>query len=148
MRVFCSSRVGGDSGRTWKPEFRMSASKKKVRRYCERFLSFGFIEAAQDTRSPFICHQTLSEESMKPGRLEFHLEHKYPEDTSKCLTYFQNLKGAFRKRNTVSTLFEKQTEKADRALERASNDGILFLCSWMSRRFAIMSRYFSPSLCS
>ena len=74
-------------------------SKKKVRQYSNEFLKFGFIPAAHDERSPFclLCLQTLTNESMKAGRLENHLKAKHPNHVKSNLQYFETLKKILRK---------------------------------------------------
>ena len=70
-----------------------SASKKKIRQYSE-YLNFGFIPAVHDARLPFcvICQRCLSNESMKPGRLEAHLKGKHKDQTNSSLNLFSNFK--------------------------------------------------------
>ena len=76
-------------------------SKKKVRQYSNEFLKFGFIPAAHDERSPFclkvcrLCLQTLTNESMKAGRLENHLKAKHPNHVKSNLQYFKTSKNKF-----------------------------------------------------
>ena len=94
-------------------------SKKKVRQYSNEFLKFGFIPATHDERAPFclLCLQTLTNESMKPGRLEHHLRTKHPNHTKSNLQYFKTLKTNFEKRTTITSLFANQTASLNRTLE-------------------------------
>jgi len=75
-------------------------SKQKVRQYSAEFLKFGFIPAVHDERAPFclLCQQTLSNESMKAGRLEAHLRVKHPNHVNSKLEYFKSLKDKFENR--------------------------------------------------
>ena len=94
-------------------------SKKKVRQYSNEFLKFGFIPAAHDERSPFclLCLQTLTNESMKAGRLENHLKAKHPNHVKSNLQYFKTLKTNFEKRTKITSLFANQTASLNRTLE-------------------------------
>ena len=94
-------------------------SKKKVRQYSNVFLKFGFIPAAHDERSPFclLCLQTLTNESMKAGRLENHLKAKHPNHVKSNLQYFKTLKTNFEKRTKITSLFANQTASLNRTLE-------------------------------
>ena len=68
--------------------------KNKVRKYSKDFLQFGFISDLNDISRPLclICVQTLSNESMKKGRLESHLKIKHPNHLTSNLKYFRSLK--------------------------------------------------------
>ena len=94
-------------------------SKKKVRQYSNEFLKFGFIPAAHDERSPFclLCLQTLTNESMKAGRLENHLKAKHPNHVKSNLQYFKTLKTNFEKRTKITSSFANQTASLNRTLE-------------------------------
>ena len=91
-------------------------SKKKVRQCSNEFLKFGFIPAAHDERSPF-CLQTLTNESMKAGRLENHLKANHPNHVKSNLQYFKTLKSSFEKRTKITSLFANQTASLNRTLE-------------------------------
>ena len=75
-------------------------NKIKVRQHPVEFLKFGFIPAEHDKQAPFclLCHQTLSNESMKTGRLEAHLRVKHPNDSNSDLECFNSLKQKFNSR--------------------------------------------------
>ena len=94
-------------------------TKKKVRQYSNEFLKFGFIPAAHDERSPFclLCLQTLTNESMKAGRLENHLKAKHPNHVKSNLQYFKTLNTNFEKRTKITSLFANQTASLNRTLE-------------------------------
>ena len=106
-------------------------SKKKVRQYSNEFLKFGFIPAAHDERSPFclLCLQTLTNESMKAGRLENHLKAKHPNHVKSNLQYFKTLKTNFEKRTKITSLFANQTASLNRTLEASYAISLLIAIS-------------------
>ncbi|CAB4063663.1 unnamed protein product [Lepeophtheirus salmonis] len=71
--------------------------------------------------SPFclclLCQQCLTNESMKPGRLELHLNTKHSVSVNSDLNYFKSLKEKFTKRSTIKSLFTKQTVGVGSTLE-------------------------------
>ena len=93
--------------------------KRKIRTYSEDMLKFAFVTSPQNEALPFclICHQCLSNESMKPGRLESHFRTKHPNHASSTLEYFRSLKESFGKRPTINTLFAASNAAADRVQE-------------------------------
>ena len=63
-----------------------SIRKTTVRRYDEKYLSFGFISIIMyDVPRPkcVMCSQVLSNESMKPTQLARHLNTKHPNSSDK-----------------------------------------------------------------
>ena len=104
-----------------------NGSKKKVRQYSEEYLKFGFIPAIHDERSPFclLCQQCLTNESMKPGRLELHLKAKHSAYVNSDLNYFKSLKEKFAKRSTIKSLFTTQTVSVSRTLEASYEISLL-----------------------
>lgn len=94
-------------------------ARKKLRQYSEDMLKFGFVPSTQNQALPFclICHTCLSNESMKPGRLENHLTTKHPKHASSPLEYFKSLKEKFGRRTTVSSLFAASNSTSDRVQE-------------------------------
>ncbi|GFW43488.1 SCAN domain-containing protein 3 [Trichonephila clavipes] len=72
----------------------MAESKKKCRQYRVDYLKFGFIESVSDKGLPMclLCNRVLSNDAMKPSKLEDHLKRCHP-DKSKDLKYFQILRG-------------------------------------------------------
>lgn len=73
----------------------MAESKKKCRQYSVDYLKFGFLPSKADKRLPIclLCNKVLSNDSMKPSKLENHLRICHP-DTD--LKYFQTLKEKIR----------------------------------------------------
>ncbi len=111
------------------PFFEMNkpVSKLKVRQYSVEFLKFGFITAVHDERKPFclLCQQTLSNESMKAGRLQAHLKVKHPKNVDASLEYFKSMKEKFKNRTKVSSLFSAQNATHDRTLEASYEISLL-----------------------
>ena len=67
-------------------------SKHKNRKYCDEYISFGFIcKGSEGEQKPqcVLCYETLSNESMKPAKLRRHLETKHKEHINKPVEYFQ-----------------------------------------------------------
>ena len=102
-------------------------NKIKVRQYSVEFLKFGFIPAGHDNRAPFclLCHQTLSNESMKAGRLEAHLRVKHPNNSNSDLEYFNSLKQKFNSRSKITTLFAAQNTSHNRTFEASYEISLL-----------------------
>ena len=66
--------------------------KRKNRKYCDEYLSCGFIcRGSEDEQKPHcvLCSEILSNESMKPAKLCLHFETKHKEHTKKPVEYFQ-----------------------------------------------------------
>lgn len=85
----------------------MAESKKKCRQYSIDYLKFGFIPSMLDKTLPMclLCNKVLSNDAMKPSKLEDHLKRCHPEKTRKELKYFQTLKEKFQKRPTMDSMF-------------------------------------------
>lgn len=100
-----------------------SKSKKKCRQYSINYLKYGFIASPANKQLPLclICEQTLSNEGMKPSRLELHLKTKHAGLADKDEEYFKNLKTRYNSRSTVSTLFSKRSTEHDKGLVTSFN---------------------------
>ena len=66
---------------------------KKVRRYEDEYVKYGFIESSTNSGRPqcLICHKILLNEALKPAKLKRTLETNHPElackpKSRKCLT--------------------------------------------------------------
>ena len=72
----------------------MAESKKKCRQYSVDYLKFGFLPSKADKRWPMwlLCNKVLSNDSMKPSKLEDHLRRCHPDKIGKDIKYFQTLK--------------------------------------------------------
>ena len=66
--------------------------KCKIRKYCDEYLSYGFTYICiKDVEKPVcvLCHECLSNESMKPAKCRCHLETKHSEHISKSVEFFE-----------------------------------------------------------
>lgn len=66
----------------------------KIRRYCEEYLSYGFLFIIiENVPRPecVICGEVLSNESMKPSLLTRHLQNKHLDFKDKNVTFFKRL---------------------------------------------------------
>ncbi|GFW09984.1 SCAN domain-containing protein 3 [Trichonephila clavipes] len=65
----------------------MAGSKKIYRQYSVDYLKFGFIESVSDKRLPmcFLCNSILSNDAMKPSKLEDHLRRRHPNKRSESI---------------------------------------------------------------
>lgn len=88
-------------------------SKKKkgswVRQYLEDYIQFGFMEGTDNKPLYVICNVELSNESMKPSKLQRHLEVKHPDYKEKPKEFFANKKREFnnRKKNMESIFSQR-----------------------------------------
>ena len=92
---------------------------KRVRKYEDKFIEFGFTYVVEgDIKKPqcVICSVVLSAESMKPNKLQRHLETKHKEQVGKRKAYFVQLT---EKLEHQKTGFKKAVSVTDKAL-RAS----------------------------
>ena len=105
----------------------MSQSKKKCRQYSVEYLKYGFIESPCNKTLPMclICHKVLSNEAMKPSRLEEHFRKIHPEKKDKKLSFFQKLKDDYFQRPTVSAMFNKLSKHDNDGLRASYNISIL-----------------------
>lgn len=67
---------------------------KKNRYYHEEYIKYGFIEYSHYKSRPqcLICYKVLSNESLKPFKLERHLLGQHSDYANKPKSFFQNLK--------------------------------------------------------
>ena len=72
---------------------KLEAKKHKIsRKYDSSYLKFGFIEEPGNELDPrllcIVCCASLSNDAMKPSKLEKHLQSKHPNLAKKPLEYF------------------------------------------------------------
>ncbi|GBP18753.1 Protein FAM200B [Eumeta japonica] len=105
----------------------MAESKKKCRQYSVEYLKFGFLPSKADKRLPrcFLCNKVLSNNSMKPSKLEDHLRRCHPDKIGKDLKYFQTLKEKYEKKSTVHSMFSSTSESNDDGLRASYNISLL-----------------------
>lgn len=85
----------------------------KIRKYNSDYLEIGFIHTGIELKPKpqcVICYEMLSNDCMKPGKLQRHLKTKHPEYQSKFLDFFKlrlgelkSLKKVIRKHSATST---------------------------------------------
>ncbi|XP_025266439.1 SCAN domain-containing protein 3-like [Camponotus floridanus] len=105
----------------------MAESKKKCRQYNVDYLKFGFLPSKADKRLPIclLCNKVLSNDSMKPSKLEDHLRRCHPDKIGKDLKYFQTLKAKYEKRPTVHSMFASTSQSNDDGLRASYNISLL-----------------------
>lgn len=105
----------------------MAESKKKCRQYSVDYLKFGFIESLSDKHLPMclLCNKVLSNDAMKPSKLQDHLRRCHPDKTCKDLKYFQTLKEKLQKRPTVDSMFTSTSQRDDDGLRASYNISLL-----------------------
>lgn len=89
----------------------------KVRNYQEAYLKFGFtsnIVNNEPRPTCILCHEMLSNGSMKPSLLVRHLKTKHPEHEHKPLQFFER---CLKTCNTQSSNFKKIIKLNDKCLE-------------------------------
>ena len=93
-------------------------SKRKCRQYSEEYLQFGFIPSPSNVQLPMclVCGKSFSNEAMKPSRLLDHLKSKHADKKDKPVSFFQDLKDKYGKRNTITSMMTKCSEQAGRGL--------------------------------
>ena len=93
-------------------------SKRKCRQYSKEYLQFGFIPSPSNVQllMCLVCGKSFSNEAMKPSRLLDHLKNKHAGKKDKPVSFFQDLKDKFGKRNTITSMMTKCSEQAGRVL--------------------------------
>lgn len=101
--------------------------KVKMRKYSNDYLKLGFIAAPHDARLPFclLCEQTLCNDSMKPAKMELHLNTKHKEHAKKNLRYFSDLKMKREQQPKINSLFRMKAKNLDRGTEASYQISLL-----------------------
>jgi hypothetical protein len=104
-----------------------TAAKKVCRQYSVEYLKYGIISAPHDKHLPFclLCHQTFSNEAMKPSRLVLHLQKIHPDKKDKPLTFFNKLKEDFQGRNTITKMFSTSNQSLNDSVLASYNISLL-----------------------
>ncbi|XP_043262496.1 SCAN domain-containing protein 3-like [Colletes gigas] len=104
----------------------MAQPKKKCRQYNIEYLKYGFIESPVNNTLPMclICQKVLSNEAMKPSRLQEHLTKIHGDKKDKDLSYFRTLKEKFMKL-TLAKLFSTATTQDDDGLLASYNISLM-----------------------
>lgn len=101
----------------------MSGNKKKCRQYSATYLKFGFVQSPSNSQLPMclLCNKVLSNEAMKPSRLQDHLQKIHPDKQNKDLSFFTNIRDKFLKAPSVSGLLATSSQKCDDGLIASYN---------------------------
>ena len=70
---------------------RDSKGKQKFRCYKEEYMKLGFMKSRLDNNKPecFLCGEVLSNDAMKPSKLQRHLETKHGDSSGRDIEYFK-----------------------------------------------------------
>ena len=92
--------------------------KKKCRQYSLDYLAFGFTESPNDKRLPMclLCHQSFSNEAMKPSRLRDHLHSMHADKKDKPKEFFKALLEQYNRRNTIRNMIRRKNEAVEDGL--------------------------------
>lgn len=87
----------GDSHSSKEKQRRKPAPK--LRKYIEDYIKYGFVESASDPGKPqcLICNRILSNEALKPAKLERHMKKQHPDLAGKPKCFFQRKKEEYLK---------------------------------------------------
>ena len=92
--------------------------KVVVRKYDPEYIKYGFTSAGTDlepTAQCVECAQILSNEALKPSKLQRHLEYKHPEGARKPKEYFERKRRSLQKQQGILTKFTTQSKSALKA---------------------------------
>ena len=75
----------------------------KQRKYVDDYVQYGFVESSSDPHRPqcLICNKILSNEALKPTKLDRHLKKQHPDLAGKPNIFFQRKKEEYLKQTTV-----------------------------------------------
>ncbi|GFS72769.1 SCAN domain-containing protein 3 [Trichonephila clavipes] len=79
-----------------------------------------------------LCNRVLSNDAMKPSKLEDHLRRCHPDKSSKNLKYFQILKEKLQNRPTMGRMFASTLQRDDNGLQASHNISLLIAKSGKS----------------
>ncbi|KAE9523112.1 hypothetical protein AGLY_016499 [Aphis glycines] len=101
----------------------MSEAKRKCRQYNTNYLMYGFIPSPSNAQLPMclLCNRVLSNEAMKPSRLQEHLQKIHPDKQNKNLLFFTNIRDKFLKAPSVSGLLTTSSTQCDDGLIASYN---------------------------
>ncbi|GBP82760.1 Protein ZBED8 [Eumeta japonica] len=84
-----------------------------------------FTEADKQLPMCLLCNKVLSNDSMKPSKLEDHLKRCHTDKIGKDLKYFQTLKEKYEKRPTMHSMFASTSQSNDDGLRASYNISLL-----------------------
>ncbi|XP_014768815.1 protein FAM200B [Octopus bimaculoides] len=92
--------------------------KNKLRKYDVEYIRFGFIESVSNANRPqcLLCHKLLSNEALKPAKLQRHLTTLHPQFATNPKDFFERKKDAYLK----ETITFKMSITSNYKLLRAS----------------------------
>lgn len=101
----------------------MSEAKRKCRQYNTNYLMYGFIPSPSNAQLPMclLCNRVLSNEAMKPSRLQEHLKKIHPDKQNKNLLFFTNIRDKFLNAPSVSGLLTTSSTQCDDGLIASYN---------------------------
>ena len=88
----------------------------KKRNYDQDYLKYGFIDATvngQVVPQCVVCFENLSNDVLRPSRLQRHLKTKHPSHQDKPLSFFQSKKDSFKKMKIASSELFRQSSPAE-----------------------------------
>ena len=91
--------------------------KNKLRKYDVEYIRLGFIENVSNANRPkcLLCHKLLSNEALKPAKLQRHLTTLHPEFATKPKKIFERKRDACLKQTTTFTMSVTSNQKLLRA---------------------------------
>ena len=92
-----------------------------------------------------ICQKVLSNEAMKPSRLENNLKKIHADKKDKDLSYFQSLKNNFKKQPTLAGMFSSESKQYSDGLRVSYN--ISLLISKCGKPHTIGEELSLPAVC-
>ncbi|XP_029642778.1 zinc finger BED domain-containing protein 5-like [Octopus sinensis] len=114
----------------------MHPVKRICLQYSSDYLSFAFIPSPQNCQLPMclLCHQTLTNETIKPSHLKYHFEAKHSGKKDKPLSYFLQLSFSFKKQiQTFNMLLQETSKQENEGLIASYNIALLVTKSGKSQ---------------
>ena len=93
----------------------MSNTPKKVRFYQPEYLKYGFVKSVGDDSRPqcLLCSKSLSNDSMRPSKLKYHLNNVHSEHKDKDEAFFRKLRDAKNNQTQITSMFKRSTQNID-----------------------------------
>ena len=87
----------------------MAKKKKKCRQYSGDYLKFGIIPSPENVQIPMclLCELVFSNELMKSSRLSNHLKTMHSDKSMNDISFLQQLRDKYFKRQTILEFLEK-----------------------------------------
>lgn len=118
----CSEQISS-SASTSKDFKEIKATSKRVRKFDDSFLKYGFTWTGNEDEPKaqcVMCQAVLSNESLKPNKLQRHLHTKHPETKDKTVDFFEKKLGHLKCRQNFMSTFSDANKKALEASYRVS----------------------------